>query len=266
MESLEGKTVFITGAASGIGKACAYAFAEQGANVVISARRFNLVNEISEDIRKKFGVRVYSFKMDVTKRNEVEKSIHSLPVEFMKIDILINNAGLGRGLNKFYEDNPDGWEEMIDTNVKGLLYVTHFILPGMIERGKGHIINIGSIAGHEAYPKGAVYCASKHAVDAITRSLRMDIIDKNILVSTIDSGLVETEFSKVRFYGDEEKAKNVYKGLTPLTGEDVADAVIFCATRPAHVNIAEITLLAARQANATVVYREENLNSHIFQR
>jgi 3-hydroxy acid dehydrogenase/malonic semialdehyde reductase len=258
MQSLKGKIVFITGCTSGIGKASAYAFAEQGANVIICARRLDLINEIAEDIRKKFVVKVHSFKLDVRKRDEVGKAIAALPEEFKNIDILINNAGLGRGLSKFYEDNPDGWEEMIDTNVKGLLYVTHFILPGMIERKSGHIINIGSIAGREAYPKGAVYCASKHAVDAITRSLRMDIIDKNILVSTIDSGLVETEFSKVRFYGDEEKAKNIYKGLTPLTGEDVADAVIYCATRPAHVNIAEMTLLAARQASATVVYREEN--------
>jgi len=256
MKSLKGKFVFITGTTSGIGKASAYAFAEQGANIIISARRLNLLNEIAQDIRQKYGVKVHAFKLDVSKRDEVNKAIESLPEDFKKIDILINNAGLGRGLSKFYEDNPDGWEEMIDTNIKGLLYVTHFILPGMIERKSGHIINIGSIAGHEAYPKGAVYCASKHAVDAITRSLRMDIIDKNILVSTIDSGLVETEFSKVRFYGDEEKAKNIYKGLTPLTGEDVAEAIIFCATRPAHVNIAEITLLAARQASATIVYRE----------
>jgi len=180
-----------------------------------------------------------------------------LPDEWKRIDILINNAGLARGLNKFYEDNPDNWEEMIDTNIKGLLYVTYAILPGMIERKSGHIINIGSIAGHEAYPKGAVYCATKHAVDAITKSLRMDTIDKNILVSTIDPGLVETNFSRVRFDGDEEKAKAVYKGLTPLTGEDVADAVIFCATRPPHVNVAQITLLAAQQATATIVYRKE---------
>jgi len=256
MKSLKGKFVFITGATSGIGKASAYAFAEEGANVVISARRLNLAEEIAEDIGKKFGVKVYAFKMDVRNRAEVGNAIASLPEEFSKIDILVNNAGLGRGLNKFQDDNPDGWEEMIDTNVKGLLYVTHFILPGMIERKSGHIINIGSIAGREAYPKGAVYCASKHAVDAITRSLRMDIVDKNILVSTIDAGLVETEFSKIRFYGDEEKAKNVYKGLTPLTGEDIADAIVFCASRPPHVNISEMVLLAARQASATVTYRE----------
>lgn len=257
MESLKEKIVFITGASSGIGKATAYAFAKNGANVIITARRKNLIDEIAEDIRTKFAVKVLSIQLDVRDKNQVIKTVNSLPNDWKNIDILINNAGLARGLNKFYEDDPTGWDEMIDTNVKGLLFVTHAILPGMIERKFGHIINIGSIAGHEAYPKGAVYCATKHAVDAITRSIRMDTIDKNILVSTIDAGLVETNFSNVRFNGDTEKAKAVYKGLKPLTGEDVADAIIFCASRPAHVNIAEITLLAARQASATVVYREE---------
>lgn len=256
MESLKEKTAFITGATSGIGKSCAYAFAKEGTNLIICARRLNLVEEVAEDLRKKFDVKVHAFKLDVSKRDEVNKFISSLPEEFKKIDLLINNAGLARGLNKFYEDNPDGWDEMIDTNIKGVLYVTRAILPGMIERKSGHIINIGSIAGHEAYPKGAVYCATKHAVDAITRSLRMDVIDKNILVSTIDAGLVETNFSRIRFYGNEEKAKNVYKGITPLTGDDIADAVLFCASRPPHVNISGITLLAARQASATVVHRE----------
>lgn len=258
MDSLKEKIVFITGATSGIGKSCAYAFAQKGANLVISARRKNLIDEVADDISKKYGVKIYTGKLDVTKRKDVISFVNSLPGEYKNIDILINNAGLARGLSKFYEDDPDGWEEMIDTNVKGLLYVTHAVLPGMIERKFGHIINIGSIAGHEAYPKGAVYCASKHAVDAITRSLRMDIIDKNILVSTIDAGLVETNFSNIRFKGDEEKAKNVYKGLTPLTGDDIANAVVYCATRPPHVNIAEITLLAARQASATVTYRADD--------
>ena len=256
MESLKEKIVFITGASSGIGKSCAYAFGKAGANLIINARRKNLIDEIADDIRKKFGVKVYAYKLDITKRDDVVNSIKTLPVEFKNIDILINNAGLARGLSKFYEDNPDDWEEMIDTNVKGLLYATHAVLPIMLERKSGHIINIGSIAGREAYPKGAIYCATKHAVDAITRSLRMDTIDKNILVSTIDAGLVETNFSKIRFHGDEEKAKSIYKGLTPLTGNDVADAVLYCATRPPHVNIAEITLLAARQASATVMHRE----------
>ncbi len=256
MKSLKGKFVFITGASSGIGKSCAYAFAKEGANLIINARRKNLIDEIAEDIRKKFGVKVHAYKLDITKREDVINSVKTLPNEFKNIDILINNAGLARGFNKIYEDDPAGWEEVIDTNVKGLLYSTHAVLPIMLERKSGHIINIGSIAGREAYPKGAVYCASKHAVDAITRSLRMDTIDKNILVSTIDAGLVETNFSRIRFHGDEEKANNVYKGLAPLTGDDVADAVIYCATRPPNVNIAEITLLAARQASATVVYRE----------
>jgi len=257
MESLKEKIVFITGASSGIGKATAYAFAKNGANVIITARRKNLIDDIAEDIKSKYGVKVLSLQLDVRDKNQVLQVVNSLPNDWKNIDILINNAGLARGLNKFYEDDPNGWDEMIDTNVKGLLFVTHAILPGMIERKFGHIINIGSIAGHEAYPKGAVYCATKHAVDAITRSIRMDTIDKNILVSTIDAGLVETNFSNIRFNGDTEKAKQVYRGLKPLTGEDVADAIIYCASRPAHVNIAEITLLAARQASATIVYREE---------
>lgn len=256
MNSLKDKIVFITGASSGIGKSCAYAFARQGANLIISARRLNVIEEVADDIRKNFGVKVYAFKLDVRNKTEIEAAIKSLPAEWKSIDILINNAGLARGFSKFYEDDSDGWDEMIDTNVKGLLFVTNTILPGMMERKFGHIINIGSIAGREAYPKGAVYCATKHAVDAITRSLRMDTIDKNILVSTIDAGLVETNFSVIRFGGDEQKAKNVYNGLTPLTGDDIADAVVYCASRPPHVNIAEITLLAARQASATISYRE----------
>ncbi|MBX3007271.1 MAG: SDR family NAD(P)-dependent oxidoreductase [Melioribacteraceae bacterium] len=256
MSRLKNKTVFITGATSGIGKSCAYAFAKEGANLIISARRIELVNEIAEDLKKQFGIKVYGYKLDVRNHEEIISSTNALPAEWRKIDILINNAGLAIGLNKFYEDDPSNWEQMINTNVKGLLYVTHAILPLMIENGGGHIINIGSIAGHEAYPKGAVYCATKHAVDAITRSLRMDTIDKNIKVSTIDPGLVETNFSNIRFSGDTEKAKNVYKGIEPLTGDDIADSVIYCASRPPHVNVSEITLLAAKQASAMVVHRE----------
>ena len=256
MESLKNIIVFISGASSGIGKSCAYAFAKKGANLIINARRINIINEIADDLRAKFGIKVYAFKLDVRNKPEVDAAINSLPDEWKNIDLLINNAGLARGFEKFYEDDPQNWEEMIDTNIKGLLYVTHQILPGMIERGFGHIINIGSIAGHMAYPKGAVYCATKHAVDAITNSLRMDTLDKGILVSTIDPGMVETNFSNIRF-GDTEKAKNVYKGLTPLTGDDVAEAVLFCASRPPHVNIAEMTLLASTQANGMMVYRKE---------
>ncbi len=253
---LNGKTVFITGASSGIGKSTAYAFAAEGANLIISARRIERLEEIGKNISEKFGVKVHSIKLDVTEREEVKKTVENLPEEFSAIDILVNNAGLGRGLNKIYEDDPAGWDEMIDTNVKGLLNVTRYVVPKMVERGSGHVINIGSIAGHEAYGGGAVYCATKHSVKAITESMRIDLIDKGVRVSTVDPGMVETEFSIVRFYGDEEKAKSVYSGLEPLTGDDIADAVIFCATRPEHANINEIIIMPSVQANAFVTYRK----------
>jgi NADP-dependent 3-hydroxy acid dehydrogenase YdfG len=257
MISLKNKIVFITGATSGIGKSCAYAFAAQGADIIITGRRLNLLNELSSDIKKKYGVKVYSFKLDVRKREEVEWAVNHLPDEWKRINILVNNAGLGRGLNKLYEDDPEGWEEMIDTNLKGLLYVTRYVVPGMVSRKEGHVINIGSIAGHEAYPRGSVYCSTKHAVTAVTKSLRMDLLENNVRVSTVDPGMVETNFSNVRFYGDEERAKNVYKGLDPLTGDDVAEAVIFCATREPRVNINEIIIMPSSQASATVSYRKE---------
>ncbi len=258
MKKLHKKIVFITGATSGIGKACALAFAEQGAKIIISGRRSKLLEELEERIKAEFKVDVYSFKMDVTKRAEVELAIKSLPEEWKAIDILINNAGLAKGMNKIYEDHIDNWEEMINTNVKGLLYVTREIIPGMVERKSGHVINIGSTAGHEVYPKGHVYCATKHAVNAITKSLRIDVVDKNIKVSTVDPGAVETNFSNIRFSGDKEKAKNVYRGLTPLVAEDIADAVLFCATRPAHANIAEIIMMPTQQASALVFHRKDD--------
>ncbi len=255
--NLKGKTVFITGASSGIGKSTAYAFAAEGANLIISARRIKKIEEIAEDIVANFGVKVLPVKLDVTEREEVKNVVDNLPVEFSAIDILVNNAGLGRGLNKIYEDDPSGWDEMIDTNVKGLLNVTRFVVPKMVEQKSGHVINVGSIAGHEAYGGGAVYCATKHSVKAITESMRIDLIDKGVRVSTVDPGMVETEFSIVRFYGDEEKAKNVYNGLEPLTGDDIAVAIIFCATRPEHANINEIIIMPSVQANAFVTYRKQ---------
>lgn len=258
MESLKNKIVFITGATAGIGKACAEAFAEEGAKLILCARRINKLNELADRLRKDYKTEVYSFQLDVRQKDKVEWAVNSLPDEWKEIDILVNNAGLGRGLNKLYEDDPDGWEEMIDTNVKGLLYVTRYVVPGMVERKRGHVINIGSIAGHEAYSKGSVYCSTKHAVNAITKSLRMDVLDKGIRVSTVDPGMVETEFSEVRFYGDKEKAKNVYNGLEPLTGRDIAEAVVFCATRPKHANINEMIIMPSTQANAFVIHREEN--------
>ena len=257
MESLKNKIVFITGASAGIGKACAEAFAQEGAKLILTARRIERIEALAKELKEKHGTESLTFRLDVKNRKEVEEKIAGLPAEWQAVDILVNNAGLGRGLNKLYEDNVDGWEEMIDTNVKGLLYVTRNLVPGMVERGKGHVINIGSIAGHEAYPKGSVYCATKHAVAAITRSLRMDLLGTGVRVSSVDPGMVETEFSIVRFYGDEQKAKDVYKGLTPLTGQDIAEAVVFCATRPPHANINEMIIMPSAQANAFVVHREE---------
>lgn len=256
MLSLKDKTVLITGASAGIGKACAYAFAKNGAHLIIGARRIDRLEKMKSEIEDKFSVNVLPLKLDVTKREQVVSSIAGLSNEWKEVDILVNNAGLGRGLNKLYEDNPEGWDEMIDTNVKGLLIVSKEIVKGMVARKGGHIINIGSIAGHQAYPGGSVYCATKHAVRAITESLRMETLEHNIRVSTVDPGMVETEFSDVRFYGDKEKAKNVYKGLEPLTGEDIAETVVFCATRPMHVNINEIIIMPSAQATAMIAHRE----------
>ena len=258
MKKLEGKIVFITGATSGIGEASAKALAGQGANLIITARRSNILEKLEIEIKSKYGVKVFAIKLDVKNKQEVEWAVNSLPDEWKNIDILLNNAGLAKGLSKIYEDDIENWEEMIDTNVKGLLYVTRTIVPGMVERESGHVINIGSTAGHEVYPKGHVYCATKHAVNAITKSLRIDVVDKNIRVSTVDPGAVETNFSNVRFLGDTEKAKNVYKGITPLVAEDVAEAVLFCATRPPHANIAEIIMMPTQQASSLIFNREEN--------
>ncbi len=253
---LDDKVIFITGPTSGIGEATAKAFAAEGANVILTGRRKDRLQNLSDFILKKFNVKTLTIQLDVRNKNEVEESIKSLPDDWKNIDILVNNAGLGRGLNPLFEDDINGWEEMIDTNIKGLLYVTRFVVPGMVERKSGHVINIGSIAGHEAYKGGGVYCATKHAVTAITRSLRLDLLGKGVRVSTVDPGMVETEFSLVRFYGDEEKAKKVYEGLTPLTGEDIAEAVIFCATRPPHANINEMIIMPSAQANAFFAHRE----------
>lgn len=256
MTSLHNKIVFITGATSGIGKACAEEFALQGANLILCARRGNILEEFVKYLKEKYKIKINSAVLDVRNKDDVFAFVNSLPEEWRNIDILLNNAGLARGLAPLYEDNINNWEEMIDTNVKGLLYVTRAVAPGMAERKSGHIINIGSIAGHEVYPKGGVYCGTKHAVDAITKGLRMDLIDKNIRVTTIDPGLVDTEFSVVRFHGDKERAAGVYKGIDPLTGKDIADAVIYAATRPAYVNIAEMIIFPTRQASAAIVHRE----------
>ena len=256
MKKLENKIVFITGASAGIGKACAMAFAKEGADLLLAARRVERLKELAEELIGNHKIKLKTIKLDVRNRNEVKDTLTSLNDEWKNIDILINNAGLARGFNKIYEGKIDDWEEMIDTNIKGLLYVTRQVLPKMVEQQRGHIINIGSVAGHETYPLGNVYAATKFAVDALTKSIRMDVLDKNIKVSTVDPGLVETEFSVVRFSGDEEKASNVYKGIVPLTAVDIADAVLYCATRAEHVNINEIILTPLSQASPTMVHRK----------
>ncbi len=257
MESLKDRIVFITGATEGIGKACAIAFAKEGAKLVLTARRINVLNDIAENIRNKFNAEVHAVKMDVQNFDEVSWTINSLPEEWKNIDILLNNAGLARGFNKIHEDDKENWDSMIDTNIKGLLYVTKEIVKGMNARNYGHVINIGSTAGHMSYSGGGVYCATKFAVRAITDALRLDVLSKQIRVSSVDPGAVETNFSNIRFDGDTGKAKNVYRGMTPLNGDDIAEAVIFCATRPPHANINEMIITPTVQANSFFVHREE---------
>jgi len=255
--NLKNKIAFITGASSGIGKACAESFAKAGCNLIICSRHLDKITKVADEIKTQTGVEVLAFELDVKDFKKIKNTIDNLPDYWKNIDILVNNAGLAKGLNKFYEDKIENWDEMIDTNIKGLLYATKAVLPYMIVRNAGHIINIGSIAGREPYPKGAVYCATKHAVYAITKSLKMDLVDKNIRVTTIDPGMVETNFSVVRFDGDKARAKEVYKGLQPLTAEDIADIVLFAATRPPHVNITDVVVMPTSQASATIAYRKE---------
>lgn len=258
MTTLQNKTVFITGASSGIGLATAEAFAKEGARLLLCARRIDKLHHEVEAIREKHRVIVHTIQLDVRDQQAVEAAIAALPPEWQNIDVLVNNAGLSRGLDKFQDSLLLDWEEMLDTNVKGLLYITRAVLPNMLKRKHGHIVNIGSIAGHEVYPKGHVYCASKHAVDAITKGLRMDLVDTPIRVTTIDPGLVETEFSIVRFHGDTERAASVYKGIHALQAQDVADTVVWSCSRPAHVQIAEIIVFPTAQASAAVVHRESH--------
>jgi serine 3-dehydrogenase len=255
METLRNKIVCITGASSGIGRACATAFALQGCNLLILARRKERLDTLADQLSRQHNIKILARQLDVTHRTSVEHTLFSLPTEWKKIDILVNNAGLARGLAKFHEGKVEDWEEMIDTNVKGLLYITRTILPWMVERNSGHIIAIGSIAGHQTYPMGNVYSASKFAVTGLSRSLKMDLLGTNLRVSSVDPGLVETEFSEVRFRGDKERAAKTYQGMRALRPEDVAEAVVFCATRPLHVNIGELTITPIDQATVTMVHR-----------
>jgi 3-hydroxy acid dehydrogenase/malonic semialdehyde reductase len=253
--SLFSGTVLITGASAGIGAACARAFAHAGARLILAARRTERLETLADELRAAHETEIHLLALDVRDVGVVTHALTQLPAEWEAIDVLVNNAGLSRGLDPLQEGDTRDWDEMIDTNFKGLLYVTRAVLPGMIERGRGHVINIGSVAGHEVYPRGNVYAATKHAVGAITRGLRMDLLGTPIRVSTVDPGLVETEFSIVRFRGDRDRAGQVYAGLDALTGADVADAVLYCATRPPHVNIDEVIIKPTAQASATMVHR-----------
>lgn len=245
------KTALITGATSGIGKSTAIRLGLSGFRLILCGRRLERLRKLKEELSSETEVEILSF--DVRNREDVEKMIESLPENFRQINVLINNAGNAHGLDPIQQGNVEDWEAMMDINVKGLLYVSKYIMPGMIERGAGHIINIGSTAGKEVYPKGNVYCASKHAVDAITQGMRIDLNGTGIKVSGINPGLVETEFSEVRFKGDSEKAKNVYQGFDPLKPEDIAEIIEFVVTRPYRVNLADMIVLPTAQATSTIV-------------
>ncbi len=256
MGLLDKKIALITGASSGIGRACAESFAAEGAALILAARRRDRIRRLSASLERRHGIRALPLALDVRDRDAVEEAIRTLSRSWAGIEILVNNAGLSRGLGPLHEGRAADWEEMIDTNVRGLLHVSRAVLPGMVKRRRGHVVNLGSVAGHEVYPGGNVYCATKHAVDALTKGMMLDLVDTPIRVSTVDPGLVETEFSVVRFHGDRERAKGPYQGMKPLVGKDVADAVLFCVTRPPHVNVNQVRIVPTAQASATTVHRK----------
>ncbi|MCX6829908.1 MAG: SDR family oxidoreductase [candidate division Zixibacteria bacterium] len=256
MISLKNKLALVTGASSGIGEATAHLFAQQGVRLLLVARRMDRLEKLAKNLKKKYEIETFCLQMDVQNQREVEGRLEALPIGWKKVDILVNNAGLSRGLDKLHEGKLSDWEEMIDTNIKGLLYVSRVVIPWMVKRGKGDIVNIGSIAGHELYPGGNVYCATKFAVDALTKGMQIDLVDTPLRVSAVDPGMVETEFSMVRFHGDNERAGKVYQGVAPLTGEDVAEAILFCVTRPPHVNIHQVRIMPTCQAGAMVLHRK----------
>lgn len=254
---VKGKIALITGATSGIGKSCAIALAKLGMNLIITGRRENLLIELKKELEEKFSVQVLAIQLDVRNADEVKDKLFSLSDEWKNIDILINNAGLAAGLDKLYHNSTEDISNVIDTNIKGLLYVTNAIVPHMIERDvPATIINIGSVAGDAAYAGGAVYCASKAAVKILSDGLRIDLVDTKIKVTDVKPGLVETNFSLVRFKGDEERAKKVYQGVEPLTPDDVAETVAYIANLPDNVHIAEITLLCNNQADGRTIYKQ----------
>ena len=255
MPSIRDRVVLITGASSGIGRATAMAFAAEGTKLLLCARRADKLMELAQEITVTYGVEVHTFSLDVQDRLAVNAAIEALPEAWGKVDILVNNAGLSRGLAKLYEDDYQNWDEMIDTNVKGLLYVTRAVVPGMVARGLGHVINLGSTAGHITYANGAVYCATKAAEKALSEGLKLDLMGTPVRVTSVDPGMVETAFSEVRFRGDKERAAKIYENITPLVPEDVADAIVWVATRPARVNVHNIVMTTIDQGNSLVFNR-----------
>ena len=256
MQKFKGKTVFISGASSGIGKSCAEAFAQDGARLILCARSIDKIKALSGKLKDLYQTDSIAIELDVSNRAAVNTAIDTLPEEWKRIDILVNNAGGALGLEKLYEGNPEDWDTMIDTNIKGLLYLTRKIVPLMLEyQLNGHVVNIGSIAGIYAYPNGAVYCATKSAVHFISDGLRMDVVDTPIRVTNIQPGMTETNFSNVRFHGDEKKAAAVYAGITPLTPEDIANIAVYVTSAPAHVQICEVTVTPTHQATGNVIHK-----------
>lgn len=249
------KIVLITGATSGIGEACAYKFAKAGYKLILTGRNAEKLKSLKDEFIAN-TTQVLTLVFDVRDRDEARKAVDSLPEEWKDIDVLVNNAGLALGLEPEYEGDFTDWDTMIDTNIKGLLTMTRLIVPGMVARDKGHVINIGSVAGEAAYAGGNVYCATKAAVKTISDGLRIDLAHTSVKVTTVKPGLVETHFSNTRFHGDDERADNVYRGITPLTGDDIADVVLYAAQAPAHVQIAEVLVLATHQANGSIIYRK----------
>lgn len=250
------KTALITGATSGIGEACAHLFAQQGYRLILVARRENKLQELAKHFTDKYAVEIKTLVADVREKVALTAVLNSLPEDWKDVDVLVNNAGLSQGLEPIDKGDTDDWDTMIDTNVKGLLYVTKIVSNWMINAKKGHIINIGSIAGKEVYPNGNVYCATKHAVDALNKGMRMDLLPHGIKVTAIHPGMVETEFSKVRFKGDEDRAKKVYDGFDPLLAQDIADAIWFAVSRPPHVNINDMLIMPTAQASATLTLKK----------
>ena len=249
------KVILITGATSGIGLACAKKFAANGDRLILTGRNAHRLNEIRKALTEN-GTEVLTLSFDVRDREKAAKYIQGLSAEWQQIDVLVNNAGLALGLEPEYEGNPDDWETMIDTNIKGLLTMTRLVVPGMVARNSGHIINIGSVAGDAAYAGGNVYCATKAAVKALSDGLRIDVANTAVRVTNLKPGLVETNFSNIRFHGDSDRAANVYKGIKPLTGDDIADVAVYAANAPEHVQIAEVLILATHQASGSVIVRK----------